>query len=84
MGMAIIDEVKADQLEGMAKSSSLKKFATNLLTRWRRISDDRQQLWQAYAASPYARGTARCVWRRHGAMLMYASDHKPAAQRHYR
>jgi galactose-1-phosphate uridylyltransferase len=75
--MAMIDEVKSDEFELKRKSSVLKKLATNLLTRWRRISDDRQQLWLTYATSPYACSTPRRIWRRHGAMLMYARSHKP-------
>jgi hypothetical protein len=81
MAMAMFGQVKHSDLGAGVKSSSLKKLATQVLRRWRRINDDRQKLWMAYDASPYARSTARCVWRRHGAMLTYASGHKPAVQR---
>jgi hypothetical protein len=70
MGMAMID--KTASIGSVAKTLPLRNLARHLVREWQRIVDDRRQLWHAYGNSPVARNLPRCVWRRHGALLMYA------------
>jgi hypothetical protein len=63
------------------KASSIKRFAKYVVKKCQGISEDRQQLWRIYDESSYAHSLPKCVWRRHGALLMYARDHNPAMEK---
>ena len=80
MAIAMMDKTGSSDFVGVAKTSPLKKLARQVVQQWQRIVEDRQQLWQAYGTSAYARNTPRCVWRRHGALLMYARHGRPLQQ----
>lgn len=84
MGMAIFDKANSAADSRVVKTTLLKKMACYLVQQWQRILDDRQQLWRAYGESVYARGTPRCVWRRHGALLVYAKYRYPVSHKRLR
>jgi hypothetical protein len=74
----------ANEGKGMAfarKATSIKRLAKYLVKKCQGISEDRQNLWRIYDESSYAHSLPKCVWRRHGALLMYARYHNPAMER---
>lgn len=71
--------INEDRIEW--KTSPIKRLSNHLVGglrhKWQTLCRDRQELWRIYDGSTYAHSIPRCVWRRHGALLMYARDHKP-------
>jgi hypothetical protein len=61
----------------LSKKMTLKYFVGKCQS----IKADRQQLWRVYDESTYAHSFPKCVWRRHGALLMYARYHNPAMEK---
>jgi hypothetical protein len=81
MGMAMIDTAGGEGVFKASQASTVKRLFKHLQRQWRCGSVARRQLWRAYNASAYARTTPKCVWRRHGALLMYARQRKPLAEK---
>lgn len=73
MAIAMMDKTASNHFIDVVKTSPLKTLLRNLVQQWQRIVADQQQLWNTYSTSAYAR-TPRCVWRRHGALLVYAKQ----------
>jgi len=71
--------INKDRIEW--KISPLKRLSNHLLgglrQKWLTACQDRQELWRIYDGSAYAHSIPRSIWQRHGAVLIYARDHKP-------
>jgi hypothetical protein len=76
MTMAIFNTAQARSIYSITKVTGLRKLARKLVSKCQSISSDRQQLWRFYDDSFHTQRVPRCVWRRHGALLMYAADQK--------
>lgn len=58
------------------KASFFRTALKHVLANWQGMCSDREQLWRVYDQSAYAHSMPKCVWRRHGALLMYAHEYK--------
>jgi hypothetical protein len=72
MSMAPFNSVQVKNHFFASPAARVRRFAKHLVAKWQGISNDRQQLWHAYDDSCNMHSTPRCVWRRHGALLMCA------------
>lgn len=84
MNIAIFTAAQENSLVKTPKPSALKKLARHLLRRWQQTRDDQWQLWSAYTALASAHNTPRYIWRRHGALIMYARHRRVMLEKDYR
>lgn len=81
MSMAIFNGIHGKSRLSARGTTGLKKLAGKITARFQGISNDRQQLWNAYNDISSTYSTSRCLWRRHGALLMYARLEKSGPNR---
>jgi hypothetical protein len=81
MGIRTINVNLMKQAYLFPKAQPIKRWSRYLFggfrQKWQKLSHDRQELWRTYDGSVYAHSIPRCVWRRHGALLMLARYQKP-------
>ena len=74
MSMASFSSVQVKNYIFASPASRVRRLTKHLVAKWQGISSDRQQLWHAYDDSCRMHSTPRCIWRRHGALLMCARE----------
>ena len=81
MSMLKVGVIPDKNIFPVAKRNSLKTIASRLMSRLHGISENHQRLWNAYHDASSVYSTPRCLWRRHGALLMYSRRQHASSQR---
>ena len=76
MSAGILNATQVKGFLATPKTSAIKRLVRHLVVKCQGISIDRQNLWRVYDEVSYTHNTPRSIWRRHGALLMYAVDQK--------